>query len=150
MGSDTDEPDSGAKVDAAPAEESVGDWPCYPEPGDYMVHFTRTAGDPKNCPDIPDSKVSVTDLEGAYPDSPGCTSTTNKAACSVTTVCKRVSARATVDESTVITFARGQVPPVKGTRHSSTHRNVDAGAGDGGMDAGVTDFECTYEYVYRK
>jgi hypothetical protein len=65
---------------------------CTPAPGTYKLSFTKTAGDPMQCPALADQDQEIKDTaasDAGVVDSPGCKTTTNSATCESTTSCNQ-------------------------------------------------------------
>jgi hypothetical protein len=122
-------------------DELVGEWSCYPEPGDYLVHYTKKPESTPSCPDERDTDTKVVDLKGPLPKYPNCTTTGDRETCTVVSICQHASVYASINENTTTVYARGQVPPVKGVRRIVTGMVV---------DGGPSTTECVYEFVYSK
>jgi hypothetical protein len=119
--------DDGDK-DQPALNRSPGDWACYPETGNYVVHYVLTEGDPARCATPPDVETPVGSWKGGLGEYPDCQVTTDEATCSVHSECEREDKFVT----TQTTLAKGQVPPLFGTRRVRR------------------DYDCLFSFTYTK
>jgi hypothetical protein len=138
-----------------------GDWACYPPLGNYKVTYTLKAGQPSDCPALPESETEVREWKGGLGTPGGCEVTADEATCTTNQKCEYEDK--TVTTST--TFDDGKVPPVHGTRHIVT-KTPPFVATDGGTYTGdsgtygekprpprpdeIKLTDCTYDFTYTK
>ena len=111
---------------------------CTPAEGSYKVHYTKDSSSTGKCVDIPDSTITVKASDGGTGEGTvpaGCTSTTDKAACTNTTKCTQTTSGITIDtNSTTKVSGSG----ISGTTETTTK----------GSPAG--DSSCKYAFTWTK
>ena len=108
---------------------------CALTPGTYKSHYTKAAGSLPACTDIPDQTFEVKASDGGTPQpSPGCTSTTDDATCTFTTVCTIKNAGYTTNTNSHFSTK----PPIGGSQSSKTTKDA----------TGSVISDCSYDFTY--